>query len=433
LISRILDGQLEKGSDFVINNNVSKQLPDTDSDNRGFGEHDVYNEMGMSHLTNIEDKEPNEALHVPNQEYLEEQTLHCECLGQTSGLSPQDLGGPNEQEANVEGQQGRHTEALPQKTEEWQQEPEQEPEEQSRHCDRVGTRNQLEAPANHAPNAQGESLMTSTSTSSSSRPHVTVAKPQQINASRPPGCDAALRRWLDNFMNKLGRSSRVPIDKGKESSLSHTSSGSASVPMQDAPNVDDRDVCKNPDEAEVHRDEEELRDELDDIAETEIANEEPLLLPELSPVSQSIPSEHTALFAVQYEDCQHNRALRQLKIIVPEGVRADRKVRVMLNNMEWELEVPEDSQAGEEVSCELLMVMPMDSGTQRHILHQEILVSRLRYRRLPNGSWVTDEHRKKHKMDAYRTLRGRCMGLVLSPILEDEERFGDAADNGMDY
>jgi len=127
-------------------------------------------------------------------------------------------------------------------------------------------------------------------------------------------------------------------------------------------------------------------------------------------------------------------------IRVPEGVGPDRKVRVQMSNSPEELEVPPGSQAGEVVTCELPRVEPLCSEDQKRILYEAILMVRLRWTkpqawnaendqddaheqllerlRKDSGLYTTDEERKRRKVEAYRTLRGRRMGLVFSSIEE---------------
>merc|ERR1711971_1513394 len=95
-------------------------------------------------------------------------------------------------------------------------------------------------------------------------------------------------------------------------------------------------------------------------------------------------------------------------------------VSVVINNMEWSVELPEGIAEGVDTVCELPVVMPMDARTQRAILHQDILSSRLRFLRSSRGAFRMDVDRVQRKVKAYRTLRGRSMGLALTPVLEED-------------
>jgi len=136
--------------------------------------------------------------------------------------------------------------------------------------------------------------------------------------------------------------------------------------------------------------------------------------------SESICSESTLLSAILRMDGQLMRKQRELTIQVPEGVGTDLKVRVNLQNMPEELLVPEGAEAGEVVTCDLPTVAPLGSSQQRHVLHEDILMTKLRWVQMDDGTWVTDEARKQKKNEAYRMLRGRRMGAVLLSIPEGE-------------
>jgi len=133
---------------------------------------------------------------------------------------------------------------------------------------------------------------------------------------------------------------------------------------------------------------------------------------------ESISIEKTLLRSIQIEDGVQSRKEREVTIRVPEGVGTDLKVRVNLSNMPEELLVPEDSKVGEVVTCDLPTVAPLGPLQQKRILYEDILMTRLRWMQLEDGSWVTDEFRKQKKYEAYRMLRGRRMGLVLVAIPE---------------
>jgi len=133
----------------------------------------------------------------------------------------------------------------------------------------------------------------------------------------------------------------------------------------------------------------------------------------------SIPDELTLLRAIQSHDAEYSRLQRKLRIQVPEGVREDRKVRVCLDNMQVELVIPEGSVAGDIVTCDRPLHAPLPSTEQKRIMLDEILLNQLHWWQTAEDSrYITDEACKQRKLDAYRRLRGRCMGLVLAPIEE---------------
>lgn len=147
--------------------------------------------------------------------------------------------------------------------------------------------------------------------------------------------------------------------------------------------------------------------------------------------SESICSESTLLSAIQRRDGQIMRKQREVTIQVPEGVGTDLKVRVNLQNMPEELLVPEGAEAGDVVTCDLPTVAPLGSSQQRHILHEDILMTKLRWVQIEDGSWITDEARKQKKHEAYRTLRGRRMGTVLLSIPEGKVSEVHAEDSAF--
>ncbi|CAK0845539.1 unnamed protein product, partial [Prorocentrum cordatum] len=93
----------------------------------------------------------------------------------------------------------------------------------------------------------------------------------------------------------------------------------------------------------------------------------------------SIPYEQTALRAIHESDGGLVRASRQVVIVVPEGVGEDRKVRVIVNNMQLELVIPEGSVAGDTVACDLPAVAPLEPWRQKQILQDDILMTQLRW------------------------------------------------------
>lgn len=136
----------------------------------------------------------------------------------------------------------------------------------------------------------------------------------------------------------------------------------------------------------------------------------------------SIPNEFTTLYEQQLADCEVTSSLRKLQLIAPEGLSEDRRVRVVLKNMVWDLQLPETALPGDEVICELPVVMPMDAVVQKRCLHSEVFsTTQLQLRELADGSVRADDGSWQLKIDAYSMLRGRRMGAVLAPIDEDEE------------
>jgi len=110
----------------------------------------------------------------------------------------------------------------------------------------------------------------------------------------------------------------------------------------------------------------------------------------------------------------------QLPIYVPEGVGEDRRVRVIIKNMELEAEVPSGAKVKEAVMAMLPLEFPMDRRLQRHLLNNTMM-SRLRYEFSKDArKWVTDPGRELNKKAAYRRIRGRCMIPTLSRIEESE-------------
>jgi hypothetical protein len=145
------------------------------------------------------------------------------------------------------------------------------------------------------------------------------------------------------------------------------------------------------------------------------------------PCWPSIADEDTALRAMVKEDEERNRSEDghhpwQLLVFVPEGVATDRRVRVIIDNMELEAQVPEDAVCcvGKEAIADLPFQYPFESKAQREILHTQILMCRVAW--LYNrqmGQYLPDLERHTQKVRAYRRLRGRCMAPRLSVVKEE--------------
>lgn len=138
---------------------------------------------------------------------------------------------------------------------------------------------------------------------------------------------------------------------------------------------------------------------------------------------ESFPS---ALDEIWRHDHNLNRADRQVTIVIPEAVGDDRKVRILLKNMQMELIVPEGCSAGEEVVVDMPTVAPMRGPEQRKLLEDEVLMTRLRWDLQEDGQHRADPVAKAKKIDACSKLRGRMMGLVLVPLHEIPDENDDA-------
>jgi len=142
------------------------------------------------------------------------------------------------------------------------------------------------------------------------------------------------------------------------------------------------------------------------------------------PASESILADSTLLRLLQQEDLERSLSDEglppwHLRIHVPPGVRADRRVRVMLQNMELEAEIPDGAMPGEVVVCTLPLEPPLSAARQLRILRKDILESWLCAGwMLEDGHVAFDEERKRQKVRAYRRLRGRCMAPSLSTVEE---------------
>jgi len=132
-----------------------------------------------------------------------------------------------------------------------------------------------------------------------------------------------------------------------------------------------------------------------------------------------VPGLPSQLAWIWSHDGEQNCDDRKVTIIMPEGVGEDRKVRVMMENMQWDLLVPDGPQPGDCVTVDKPTVPPMRSWEQLRILHEEVMMTQLRWVRLSDDHYITDPARKQKKLDAYNKLRGRRMGLVLLPLYEE--------------
>jgi len=149
-----------------------------------------------------------------------------------------------------------------------------------------------------------------------------------------------------------------------------------------------------------------------------------------APGEPSIVDKAVLLYQLVDEDLERNRRADgrhpwQLCVWVPKGVSDDRRIRVIINNMELEARVPEGAKAGQAVTAELPMSFPMKPRRQRDILRQ-ILLCRLSVvwaADVKEYEFAPDSERRAQKVRAYRWLRGRCMVPLLSPIAEGEEEF----------
>lgn len=134
----------------------------------------------------------------------------------------------------------------------------------------------------------------------------------------------------------------------------------------------------------------------------------------------SIPPELTKLHALHMDDC-----LREVSIIVPEGVRGDRKVRVDMKGTMWEVEVPEEAEPGEQVPVLLPSAQaPLEHWQLRRIWHE--VRWPLRWKKEEGACaaedvWSCDEVRRENRLVLYRAMRGGSMDPMLHPIRESDD------------
>jgi hypothetical protein len=131
----------------------------------------------------------------------------------------------------------------------------------------------------------------------------------------------------------------------------------------------------------------------------------------------SIPMELTTLYALQTED-----SLKEVLIIVPDGVREDRKVRVALNDQMFEVEVPPGVTPGDQVPVLLPSARPpLDAGMLRRIWHE--VRWPLRWNKVVDSfgaeSWQCDENRRLQRLAYYQAMRGSKMDPMLHSLAEE--------------
>lgn len=141
------------------------------------------------------------------------------------------------------------------------------------------------------------------------------------------------------------------------------------------------------------------------------------------PEEDIIPRRATFLYYLQVVDRLRCRDERVLHIQVPEGVGCDLKVRVQVKNILLELQVPEGALAGEVVACSTPTNPLLAAGMQRRLLAY-VLLCHLKQVNLSGSRLLCDDGpggRYRCKIDAFKAMRGRCMGTVLPSTPEGDE------------
>lgn len=135
-------------------------------------------------------------------------------------------------------------------------------------------------------------------------------------------------------------------------------------------------------------------------------------------VSGSIPIEFTMLLYLRNVDCSPT----MMTVIVPEGLREDRLIRVPYERKNFEFVVPPGVYPGEQLSVSIPRIPPLDALSKVQIMNQ--LSHPLKWRQSFSDEgeeqWVCDETRKEGRMQHYQEMRGSNMNPTVATIYEDE-------------
>jgi len=224
--------------------------------------------------------------------------------------------------------------------------------------------------------------------------------------------------WILNWQNSVRSFSPTsPARKSPGSSRSGSSASSAVTSPRTAslsPGPAKLWLVGSPDTVSPTRPSDlSLASELDDEEELEVV-----------PRQASLPDDKMFLRYLQAEDRETTRVARQVHVCVPEGVGNDNRVRVRLGNMIVDLRVPDGAEIGDVVACDVPKFLPMPGSIQRAIIQEDIMIPRLRWKKMPDGVYSADDGpggRYQCKLEAFRALRGRCMEQQLPEVPEDEE------------
>jgi hypothetical protein len=135
-------------------------------------------------------------------------------------------------------------------------------------------------------------------------------------------------------------------------------------------------------------------------------------------VAGSIPIECTMLLYLRNFDCSPT----MMTVIVPEGLREDRLIRVPYERKNFEFVVPHGVSPGEQLSVSIPRIPPLDGLSKVQIMNQ--LSHPLKWRQSFSDEgreqWLCDEARKECRMQHYQEMRGSNMNPTVATVYEDE-------------
>lgn len=135
-------------------------------------------------------------------------------------------------------------------------------------------------------------------------------------------------------------------------------------------------------------------------------------------VRGSIPIECTMLLYLRNCDCSPT----MMTVIVPEGLREDRLIRVPHERKNFEFVVPPGVYPGEHLSVSIPRVPPLDSESKVQIMNQLSHPLKWKQSFTEDGQeeWICDETRKESRVQHYQEMRGSNMNPTVATIYEDE-------------
>merc|ERR1719311_90334 len=107
-------------------------------------------------------------------------------------------------------------------------------------------------------------------------------------------------------------------------------------------------------------------------------------------------------------------------VIVPDGLREDRLIRVNYERKTFEFVVPDGIAPGETLTVQIPRIPPLDAESKIQILNQLSHPLKWRQTVCPDGSdvWICDESRKEMRMQHYQSMKGSNMNPTVATIDE---------------
>jgi len=133
---------------------------------------------------------------------------------------------------------------------------------------------------------------------------------------------------------------------------------------------------------------------------------------------ESIPKEYTMLSYLRNRDC----CLLLMVVIIPQGLREDRLIRVNHGRKSFEFVVPDGLDVGEQLTVQIPRIPPLDAESKVQIFNQLAHPLKWRESKGPDGNpiYLCDEIRKEMRMQHYQSMKGSNMDPTVSTIDETE-------------